>query len=405
MKKFLVLILCVSMMMSFAMIGSSFAEDINLEYLCLKSEVQDVMREIIADYEKDHPGVHIELTFAVDGAVTLANRINSNNVPDIMNVYPLENSYRAYCDEGYIMDLADQPFMSNLEQSMLDLASYNGVQISVPMTLSTYGIYYNKDIYAELGLKIPTTIDELIANAEACKAAGYDAFTLPMASAQNQITERLLGALDGETYLKFQQVADGELAIRDVPSIKAYGELMLALKPLSTEDSLGLDGNGATADFVNGKAVMKFDGSWFLNTIKTAAPEMNVGYFGIPAAEGKVIVPVNCDTAFAVSATSPHQDVALDFLAYMTQTEVATKYYTVDGNINMVKGVVYDKAELMDLYNTVMAGDMSITQINRWGNNGTLVRADLAAAIQALILDEDMDAYYDACEAAILDSF
>lgn len=404
MKKVLFFVLCLSVL-SFVAIGSAFAQGVTLEYLCLKSEVQDVMREIISDFEATHPDVHIELTFATDGAVTLANRINSNNVPDLMNVYALENSYRAYQDEGYILDLADQPFMSNIEQSMLDLTSYNGVQIAVPMTLSTYGIYYNKDIYEELGLEVPTTLDELIANAEVCKDAGYDAFTLPMASAQNQITERLLGALDGETYLKFAQVAAGELDIRDVPSIKAYGELMLALKPLSTEDSLGLDGNGATADFVNGKAVMKFDGSWFLNTIKNAAPEMNVGYFAIPAAEGKAIVPVNCDTAIAMSATTEHPEVVLEFLEYLTQTDVATKYYNVDGNINMVKGVVYDKAELMDLYNTVMAGDMSITQINRWGDNGILVRADLAAAIQALIADEDMDAYYDACEIAIVDNF
>ena len=71
----------------------------------------------------------------------------------------------------------------------------------------------------------------------------------------------------------------------------------------------------------------------------------------------------------------------------------------------MVKGVAYDKAQLMDVYNTVMNGNMSITQINQWGANGVLVRQDLGAAIQGLFADQDLDAYYDACAAVIADDW
>ena len=404
MRKLLALMLCLALVFSLTAV---IADDpVTIEFVGLKSEVQEVMKSIIADFEAENPDIHVEYAFNPDGASGLASRIANGTTPDLMNLYPLEAQYRAYYDNGYIVDLSEQPFMANIEQSMLDLCAYNGKQIGIPFTLSTYGIYYNKDIYAELGLEVPTTMDQLIANAEACKAAGYDAFTLPMGASQGQITERLLGALDGETYLKFAQVAAGELDIRDVPSIKGYAELMLALMPLSTEDALGLDYNGATKDFVTGKAVMRFDGSWFMGSIIAAAPDMNFGYFAIPSAVSETpIVPVNVDTTVGMSATTKYPEACLKFLEYLTRTEVAEKYYQVDGNINMAKGVVYDKAQLMDVYNTVMSGSMSITQINQWGVNGVLVRQDLGAAIQGLFADQDIDAYYEACAAVIADDW
>ena len=258
MKKLVSLVLAVAMLLSLVAVASA-DDTVTITFVGIKSEVQDVMKEIIADFEAENPGIHVEYTYNPDGGSGIASMISSGNTPDLLNVYPWEAQYQAYYDAGYIRDVTE--FCGNIEQTLLDMTEYKGVQIGVPFTLSTYGVYYNKKIYADLGLEIPTTLEQLVANAKACKEAGYDGFTLPMGASQNQITERLLGALDGETHLKFAQVAAGELDIKDVPSISAYAQLMLDLMPLSTEDALGLNYEGATADFVTGKAAMRFDGS------------------------------------------------------------------------------------------------------------------------------------------------
>lgn len=403
MKKFLSILLAAAMLLTLASVA--LADDpVTITFVGIKGEVQDVMKEIIADFEAENPGIHVEYSFNPDGASGLASMISSGNTPDLLNVYPLEAQYRAYYDEGYIVDVTD--YCGNIEQTLLDLCEYNGVQIGVPFTLSTYGVYYNKKIYADLGLEVPTTIEGLIANAKACKEAGYDGFTLPMGGSQNQITERLLGALDGETHVKFAQVAAGELDIHDVPSLNAYADLMLALMPLSTEDALGLNYDGATADFVTGKAAMRFDGSWFLATALKANPDFEIGYFAIPSAVSETpIVPVNVDTTVGMSATTKYPEEAAKFLAYLTTTDAENKYYAVDGNINMTKGVVYDKTQLMDVYNAVMAGNMSITQINQWGKNGVLIRQDLGSAAQGLFGDQDKEAFFEACAAVIEDDW
>ncbi|MEE1199311.1 MAG: extracellular solute-binding protein [Christensenellales bacterium] len=406
MKKILALIFSIAMLTIITSMPAMAEEPVELEFFCTKSEVQGVMQEIIDAFCAENPGVKIVISCPADTSTVLRTRVGSGDVPDILMIYPAESTYKAFYDSGYILDLSGYDFMQNVQQSMLDLAEYqDGIQISVPYTLSTYGIFYNKDIFAELELSVPTTLEELIDTAKVIKEAGYDAFTLPLQNGQDQIAERLLGAFDGDTYLKFQQVFDGELTIDEVPSVTALAELFTALKPYSTADAMGCNGDSATSAFVNGEAAMRFNGSWFLSSVLTANPEMNVGMFGIPSASGDVKIPVNIDTGFAVSAKSEHQEIALKFLEFLTRTEIAQKYYEVDGNINMIKGVEYDKAQMMDTYKLVMNGDMTLTQINLWGPNATNVRSDMGAALQSVYTDGAMDTYYELAEAAVMDNF
>ncbi|MBQ8973641.1 MAG: extracellular solute-binding protein [Clostridia bacterium] len=288
---------------------------------------------------------------------------------------------------------------------MLDLAEYNGSQISLPYTLSLYGIHYNTEIFDELGLEIPTTMDALIDVCAKLKEAGYDAFALPLGNNAAQMAERLISAFDGNSYVEFQAVADGELDIHDVKSLQALADFWLAVKPYSTEDALGMDNDSAHADFINRKAAMRLQGSWYLSTVKNADPDFPVGLFGIPSpVTNDVIIPVNIDTGFSVSTSTAHPEEAMKFVEFLSRPEVAQKYYAVDGNINMIKGVEYDKTEYMDVYNLVMDGKMSLTQINLW-QQGTNVRSGIAAAVQELYADEDLEAFYQTCYDTIIENY
>lgn len=403
MKRILALVVSLLLVLS---LSSALAEEkTTIEFFCVKEEVQSIFQEIINDFEAENPDIHVELTYASDGETVLLTRIASNEVPDTMSLYPAEMTYRQLLDEGYIMDLTDCGFESNVEQSMLDLASYNGVQISLPYTLSLYGIHYNKTLFNELGIEVPTTMDELIEVCKTLKEAGYDAFALPFANNANQIAERLISAFDGNSYVDFQAVADGEKDIHDVASLTALADFIKAIKPYSSEDAMGMNNDSAHADFVNKKAAMRLQGSWYLSTFEEANADFEIGLFGIPSpVTGKTIIPVNIDTGFSISATTKYPDACMKWIEYLSRTEVAQKYYTVDGNINMIKGVTYDREPYMDVYNTVMAGDMSLTQINLW-QQGTNVRSGIAAAIQNFYMDEDYEAFYQTCYDTIIENY
>ena len=406
MKRIIILILTL-IIASIPFSSTTLAEQqAEIEFFCVKMEVIDVMNEIIAKFQEENPNIKVNLTYAAGGETVLITRVASGDVPDVMSLYPAEPTYKAFYDNGYVMDLSGQKFLDNVSEMMLNISDYNGVQFSLPYTLSTYGVFYRIDIFEELGLAVPTTTDEFIEVAKALKESGYDAVALPLADGAAQITERFLSAFDGDGWKKFQDVADGKLTIRDVPAISEYADFMLAIQPYCTPDAMGLNGNSATSDFANGVAAMRFNGAWFLSSVIEANPEAKVGMFPIPSPIMETNkVPVNIDTGFSIATDTKYPEASLMFLDFLTRPEIAQMYYEVDGNINMIKGVGYDKAEMMDLYNIVMDGNMSLTQINLWGDQPTNVRRDLSSAFQTLMMDGNVDEFYELCEAAIMDNY
>jgi len=75
--------------------------------------------------------------------------------------------------EKNMVDLSGEEWTSKLDAGFKDIASHNGKLYGGPYgSAMVAGILYNKKVYDELGLEIPTTWDEFLANCDAAKAAG-----------------------------------------------------------------------------------------------------------------------------------------------------------------------------------------------------------------------------------------
>lgn len=384
-----VLLLCMATLGA----GSAFAAPVELEFFSLKPETVTVMEEIIADFMVENPDIKITLTSVADSGTVLLTRVASDEMPDILNVFPAENKYKVMFDDELIVELTDQPFLSNVADSMLEMAAYNGKHYALPMTLSSYGIYYRTDIFETLGLKEPTTYAELLEVCKALKDAGYDAFALPNKDVGNvaQRLERTIGVVNHDSNTEFTKIAAGEMKAEDSQTIRAFAQLCLDVAQYSTEDSLGLDYESAIADLVNGKAAMMFSGTWMLSTMQAANPDIQVKLIPIPSPlTDEAFVPVNIDTSFGISTSCKYPEEALKFIEYLSRTEVAQKYYEVDGNVNMIKGVEYDKAQHMYMKELMDEGKMFLTQVNFWP---TGLREEMRTHAQQLYVDGDIDAF------------
>ncbi len=72
-----------------------------------------------------------------------------------------------------LVDLSNEPFIDNIAEAFIPTVSQNGGTFGVPVGFASGGgILYNKKIYEQLGLSIPTTWAEFEANNETIKAAG-----------------------------------------------------------------------------------------------------------------------------------------------------------------------------------------------------------------------------------------
>ncbi|HPF88570.1 MAG TPA: extracellular solute-binding protein [Candidatus Limiplasma sp.] len=401
--KFVAILLATLMMLTSAWsVALADSEPVELEFYSLKPETVSVMEEIIADFMALNPDIKITLTSVSDSGTVLLTRIATNEMPDILNVYPAEDKYKAMFDDGLMLDLTDEAFMSNVSDTMLDMSAYNGRQYALPMTLSSYGIYIRTDIFEELGIAEPATYADLLAACKTLYDNGYDAFALPNKDVGNvaQRLERTIGVLNHDSDEEFQKIASGEMNVEDSATIRGFAQMCLDIAQYSTPDSLGLDYESAVADIVNGKAAMMFSGTWMLSTMQAANPDIAVKLIPIPSPlSDELSVPVNIDTSFAVSSSCKYPEQALKFIEYLSTTEVAQKYYELDGNVNMIKGVTYDKAQHMYMKELMDEGKMFLTQVNFWP---TGLREEMRAPGQQLYVDGDIDEFVQAFGAAIM---
>jgi raffinose/stachyose/melibiose transport system substrate-binding protein len=377
------------------------AKTVKLEYYSLKPEVVGIMDKIIARFNQENPGIEVTQTSVADPGTVILTRISTNAMPDLLQSYPAEDKYKVMFDDGLITELTNEPFMKNVQQAMLDMAAYKGKHYALPMTLSSYGIYYRTDIFERHGIKEPVTYDELISACKALNAAGIDAFALPNKDVGNtaQRLERLIGVLNNNSNDEFKRIKSGALKVEDSITIRRFAQMCVEIAQYSTRDSLGLDYESAVADLVNGKAAMMISGTWMLSTMQQSDPNIKIKLIPFPSPLGaKPMVPVNIDTSFSLAADCKHQAEGLKFIEFLSRTDIAQLYYEVDGNVNMIKGVVFDKQPHKMMKDLMDQGNMFLTQVNFWP---TGLREELRPASQQIFMDSNVNSFVAAFGEAI----
>src|SRR5262249_25286564 len=111
----------------------------------------------------------------------IRTQLSSGTAPDVFTVWPGNGNPGAnfvLAKPGYLMDLSDQPWASQLPAGVKTVAQYQGKTYDAIFGLNGIGAIYNEDALAKAGLTPPTTYTQLLAFCRAAKAKGTPAFAL-----------------------------------------------------------------------------------------------------------------------------------------------------------------------------------------------------------------------------------
>ncbi|MFC6005762.1 ABC transporter substrate-binding protein [Angustibacter luteus] len=228
-------------------------------------------------------------------------------------------------DQGGYVDLTNQAFMKKYNPTVLDQIKYKGKNYTVPTGLSYYsGMFYNKKIFADNGIKIPTTWTELMAACETLKAKGIvplgiggkDSAGLnmlgvvqslyPTAQAKDDLAKGLYGGTVKLNDGKQLQV------LQNVQKLYSYAEPNFA----------GVNYATMTADFVNGKLAMMSDGTWNTTTIQQAGgSKLDFGYFPLPASDNAAdnkYLGGKVELTLAIPSNAKNKSAAIEYLSFFT---------------------------------------------------------------------------------------
>jgi raffinose/stachyose/melibiose transport system substrate-binding protein len=335
-----------------------------------------MMKKIVAQYEKDHPGVKIELdSLNTDQQkVKLKTQAASREVPDITVVNPAAQM-QPFVDAKLFAPLNDMVAENGLkdtfQEGILDFYSFDDNLYALPDGNNIGLVYYNKELFDQAGVKVPTTFEEMVQVVKDLKAKGIQ----PMAIGEKDtwtgsfLFMNVLLRTNGPGFL--QEVIDGKKTFEDpafTEAVEAFQSLIQA--GAFQEGATSFDYNAGENLFKTGKAAMYYMGSWATGGIETSSVNGKVGVFKFPTVNGKgdpnefMLAP---GSAFAISADSKHLEETKDFLNYF-MLNFPKEAFEVKGAVGLAQKVEGDfKAagysdmamEVLGMFKDVKGGDLA----------------------------------------------
>ncbi|MCB9137333.1 MAG: extracellular solute-binding protein [Caldilineaceae bacterium] len=311
--------------------GAVAAEDapITLTYLVDDGETDQLLAHAFADgYMELHPNVTIEVENRPgggDGDNVVKTRLATGDMTDVF-FYNAGSLLQALQPANTLVDLTDEPYMDTVDDAFKQTVAQDGKIYGVPsQSAMGGGILYNKKIYADLGLSIPTTWEEFAANNEIIKEAGIAPV---IASYGDTWTSQLFVLAD---YYNVQ-AADPNFAEEYTANQAKYATTPAALAGFAHiqegydkgwyqqdyatttyEQGMGLLANGEGAHY----PMLSFA----LPTIATNFPDKidDIGFFAQPGAsadENGATIWMLSANYIPLTTTGDKLAVAKDFLAY-----------------------------------------------------------------------------------------
>jgi len=291
----------------------------------------------LEQFQAMHPDVKVEFEEKVFEQIQETGMmiLNSDDVPDVMEINKGNATAGLYASAGLLTDLTDvaeeRGWTEVLSPSIQTTCRYdeNGIMGSGNLYgITTYGefvmVYYNKDMFEEYGLEVPTSLEEFEAVADTFVEAGIVPLTLGAGDiwpATHNWYELVLYQADRELISNFQFLQGdvdfhGEAFTFGTEKLAEHVE-----KGYYGDDATGVIYDDSNAAFVQGTTPMNLTGSWAFGGFTTQITDFEWGIFLMP---GKQFNTGSGGNLFVVPENAENKDLAYDFLDLVLSQEAQT---------------------------------------------------------------------------------
>ena len=302
----------------------------------------------------------------------LKTRMASKDYPDILcyNGLPAINKDLHCMDK--LVDLTGQDWIKNYDEKILKSNyGYNDKIFALPLGGTNFpGIFYNKKVFADLGIEVPTNWTQFIEACEKIKAAGKVPFYV---AGKDTWTVQIFNIAGFQRQYKGKDVSKEYTdLVTNKTSILEYDKLedsYAKLKELMDkgyiqENWLSDNYEGQQKAIVDGTAGMTCNATWMMEEIQKAYPDKvgNVGGFS-PVFDGNDPVGAWMPNAIVGFNTSKNADEVKAFMEYFGSKETQSLYFNAQPAIPINKDIkVEGLAEAsVDIYNEFLDPDRGQT--------------------------------------------
>lgn len=388
--------------------AESKSEDgvLTLEFFQQKMEEgpQKGYQAIVDKFNEENPDIKIEMNTVPDAGTVLTSRIASGDIPVIFSDYPTQQQFKQKVANGYVQDLSDQEFLSNVEDSAMEMSRQeDGKDYALPYSRNYMGVYYNQEIFDEYGLEIPETWDEFTALCDTLQSNGITPIGI-MGKDPGRVGhgfQCMTVAWDPEGIEAIEKTVAGETKLEEDEGFRQIAEKTVKLLSYCNEDVIGLADTTCWENFANGQYAMCITGSYARGTLLIANPDLKMGVFPLPNDTKETTNTLaGIDAAICVSAkaSDEEKEAAYKFLAYLAETENAQIFCDNDGAPSCIKGVTPNYDGIEPMMNLINAGQVHDWMASTIDNN---IVTDLYNVTQGFWSEKDVDSYLKQMDESI----
>ncbi|WP_160720570.1 ABC transporter substrate-binding protein [Bacillus sp. USDA818B3_A] len=331
--------------------SSSTEKDTTLKLLLPNSPETIVgVEAVAAEFEKKY---HIKTEIETrpsggEGDNLVKTRLATGDMTDLM-LYNSGALLQALNPEKNFVDLTNESYIDSFDKSFKQSVTVNKKIYGIPMgNYSVGGWLYNKKVYKELGLSIPKSWDELMANNEKIKAAGK---TAVIGTYKDTWTTQIMILEDNYNVLAQDPsfVEDFTANKAKIATTPAALRSFEKLEEINKKGYMNKDFNSTGYDvglkmLVEGTGVQYPMISFALPAIAQAYPNQvdNIGFFPMPGdSADKNGATVWTPSAIYINKTSKHVEEAKKWAAFWVTPEAQKLMMSksVPSGPSVIKGV------------------------------------------------------------------
>jgi multiple sugar transport system substrate-binding protein len=287
----------------------------------------------IERFEDAHPNITVKAVPNVtDDKIQQALRAGGSGAPDVVSSFTTDNvgkfcSSGAFADLGPFLDRSGVDPEKTFPKARLDYTAFDGVRCTLPLLGDAYGLYYNKDAFAQAGVKAPprtwSEFDRVARQLTRHRGDSYERLGFMPNFHGYESTPGHLVAQWQPTYFD----ADGRSTVATDPAFaamftwqKGLVEQLGGFRKLERYRNTFGDEWGAKHPFHTGQVAMQLDGEWRLGMALDAKVPFGIGVAPLPVPDdqaadyGKGYLS---GTVVGIAATSPRQNAAWELVRYL----------------------------------------------------------------------------------------
>lgn len=299
---------------------------------------EKVVRKVVDRFEEQHEGVRVAVQYIpVDSrAEKIKGAFNDpDSAPDVIEYGNTDTA--GYVADGGLADISAEfakwDAADDLDPTAEKSVTVAGKQYGAPLFVGVRALYYRTDVFEDLGLKPPRTLDELTRTAKRIHAEREDMYGIAVGGAYTYGAMPFIwahgGALakdDGEG--KFRAAVDSPEARKGIAAYTAlFGD---GSCPAAKCAAMG--GNDTVEAFAGGKAAMAIGGDFNRQAMEDGAAAGKYAVVPLPGTEQGSVAPAFAGgNNLGVLKSTRHRSLAVELMEQLAGKRTQERLFDAMG--------------------------------------------------------------------------